>query len=489
MDKLRTVVVVVLLLGVFFRFHHLDLKVYWFDEAITSHMLSGHHSWDVKQELQGRVIGIGEFMNYLRPSESFQDVAAVLIGEDGGQPLPYYVMAWLWLRLWGLWDGDTVVALRSLSAAFGFVALPLMYWLCMELFGSKRIALTAVILLAVSPFHVVYSQEARSYSLWVAVVLLSGVCLLQAVRVKTFAVWSAYSLVMALCFYVHFYSVLVAAGHGAYLVLTRERLRGYALAMACAFLLFSPWLYVVASHWDVVSQTTAWTAVRTTKEHLVAGFSCGLASLFLDYNFGARYPLFLAVPLVFAALAFIFHSVRRFSLDANRNQICFVFALMAACGLSIIGQDLLFGGLRSTVPRYMVPLYLGVQICAAHYLAERRRLLAAVLAIGLLSCALYSQSQVWWNKDMDEGLPHAAAAINLSERPLIVTDGNLGYLWSLGYLLTPKAIVLIADGNDTVPGGYSEVFLYKASKEMGVRVEGRYRLVKVDGCKDLWRVH
>lgn len=40
-------------------------------------------------------------------------------------------------------------------------------------------------LIAVSPFHVLYAQEAREYSLWTVTILLSSAALLRAMRVKT----------------------------------------------------------------------------------------------------------------------------------------------------------------------------------------------------------------------------------------------------------------------------------------------------------------
>ena len=40
-----------------------------------------------------------------------------------------------------------------------------MYWLCLELFESSVTAWLAVAIIAISPFQIVYAQEARPYSL------------------------------------------------------------------------------------------------------------------------------------------------------------------------------------------------------------------------------------------------------------------------------------------------------------------------------------
>lgn len=72
-----------------------------------------------------------------------------------------YMLSFAW-RVFG----DTDLAVRSLSIVFGLATLAVGYALARELFGRPA-ALIATALLAVHPWHIYISQEARSYpELW-----------------------------------------------------------------------------------------------------------------------------------------------------------------------------------------------------------------------------------------------------------------------------------------------------------------------------------
>jgi uncharacterized membrane protein len=56
--SLRFLIIVLLVLGVFFRFLNLDRKVYWDDETITSLRVSGYTIEEMSQQVfDGSVIG------------------------------------------------------------------------------------------------------------------------------------------------------------------------------------------------------------------------------------------------------------------------------------------------------------------------------------------------------------------------------------------------------------------------------------------------
>jgi uncharacterized membrane protein len=56
--SLRFLIIVLLVLGVFFRFVNLDRKVYWDDETITSLRVSGYTIEEMSQQVfDGSVIG------------------------------------------------------------------------------------------------------------------------------------------------------------------------------------------------------------------------------------------------------------------------------------------------------------------------------------------------------------------------------------------------------------------------------------------------
>jgi 4-amino-4-deoxy-L-arabinose transferase-like glycosyltransferase len=86
----------------------------------------------------------------------------------------YYILAWLWSRVFG----SGAVAIRSLSASIGVVVIPVCYLAARQLLNRRAGAIAAV-LAALSPALIWYSQEARSYEL---LILTSAGALLFFVR-------------------------------------------------------------------------------------------------------------------------------------------------------------------------------------------------------------------------------------------------------------------------------------------------------------------
>jgi mannosyltransferase len=111
----------------------------------------GHQSFDSGETVTAARI--------LHPTYAATFAAYSTIERSG--PL-YYTLAWVWMHLFGTGE----VALRSLSAIFGTATIPIVYLLGRELF-SRRAALIAALLAAASPDLLWYSQEARSYPLFI----------------------------------------------------------------------------------------------------------------------------------------------------------------------------------------------------------------------------------------------------------------------------------------------------------------------------------
>jgi uncharacterized membrane protein len=108
------------------------------------------------------------------------DVIKLVIQEDNHPPV-YFVLAYLWNKLF--FDRGEYVSLwgmRSLAVFWGVISIPLMYFISKFIFKSRSIALIAAILIAISPYAVFISQEARHYTLAVVFVLASLGCFLRA---------------------------------------------------------------------------------------------------------------------------------------------------------------------------------------------------------------------------------------------------------------------------------------------------------------------
>jgi mannosyltransferase len=129
---------------------------------------------------------------------------------------PYYLL----LRTWpGL--GTTEIGVRALSLVAGVAALPLLIAFGAR-FLSRRVGLLAGFFLAISPLHILHSQNARGYALAALLVLLSCFFLLESVRRPSWWAGAGYVTASALAVYAHFFAGLVLLAQWASLPLLRR---------------------------------------------------------------------------------------------------------------------------------------------------------------------------------------------------------------------------------------------------------------------------
>ena len=496
---LKALIVVLLGLGIFFRFVNIDKKVYWLDEAYTSLRISGHtRSEYVTETFANQVISVKDLQKYvqLQPDKEFRDTLDALTGNSEHPPL-YYLLASLWVRLFG----TTPAVTRSLSALISLLAFPCIYWLCLELFESSLTAWIAVAIIAVSPFHVLYAQEARQYSLWIVTILLSCAALLHAMRVRTIRNWGIYAVSLALGFYTFLFSALVAIAHGVYVIIT-ERFRltkaslAYLLALLDGVLVFVPWIVVIATNLNRIDKATAGAQQRQEPLFLVKTWISDLGQVFLDFKLGT-----FTAPLILLLVGYALYFLYR---RGPKQASSFIFIGLGITALSIMLADLTLGFKLSTRPRYLIPAYLIIQVAIAYLLSTQilcakswqrqfwKGVLVLLISGGILSCAISSQSETWWNKGNTEN-PELAQIINQAPRPLIVSNNqflNPDDLLSLSYLLEPEVQLQLVSGSTIpkIPQGFSDVFLYNPSDELKAGLEKEHKLDLVSKRGKLWSV-
>ncbi len=331
---LRFFIIILLVIGVFFRFVNLDKKVYWFDEAITSLRISGYtESEIVKQVCNGREIGVEDLQKYQHSAlgKTLADTVTSLRVEDSQHPPLYYMMA----RIWVQWFGDSVAATRSLSAVISLLAFPCIYWLCLELFNSSLTGWVAVALIAVSPFHVLYAQEAREYSLWIVTILLSSAALLRAMRLKTKLSWGMYASTVALGLYAYPLTGLVTIGHGIYVIAIEsfrlsQRVISYLLASLVGLLAFTPWIWVMITESDQINRTTFWLYMKSPWLVTLKNLTVFLSYFFIDFDYDLkrgtagsilRYTIPYLIPFILALVGYaIYFLCRNTPKQGNRSR-------------------------------------------------------------------------------------------------------------------------------------------------------------------------
>ncbi|MCT7984191.1 glycosyltransferase family 39 protein [Laspinema sp. A4] len=163
----------ILILGTVLRFAQLEAKPIWLDEILTGLFSLGQSYEKIPLDA---VFPLAQFVDIFRlnSSSSCGQIAETVARESTHPPL-FFCLTHGWLRGdWGSWIWQT----RSLSAWFGVGAIAAMYGLNRIAF-SRQAGVMGAAVMAVSPFAVYLSQEARHYTLPMLLVILSLMGLIQ----------------------------------------------------------------------------------------------------------------------------------------------------------------------------------------------------------------------------------------------------------------------------------------------------------------------
>ncbi|WP_448268397.1 glycosyltransferase family 39 protein [Nostoc sp. DSM 114159] len=499
-NRLRFLIVVLLMVGIFFRFFNLDRKVYWHDETFTSLRISGYTSNEAKQQIfNGRIINKESFAKFQNPNmeKGLRDTIISLEVDDPQHPPLYYILARLWVGIFG----NSVTVIRSLSAFISLLIFPSIYWLCRELFKSSAwVSEVAIALMAISPIHLVYAQEAREYILWIVTVLLCSASLLRALRLESqggvlrILNWGMYAITLVLSLYTFLFSGFVIVAHGIYVIATAKfrftrTVKAYLLASLAGFLAFTPWIQVVIVNLLQLKSSTAWTKRHLPLDDLIKSWLLQLNRIFIDLDLGFENPFtYVITPFFLVLFGYSIYFICR---KTNYKIWLFIITLIMVPALPLMLPDLLFGGIRSLAERYLLISYLGIQLSVTYLLATqlhnkslvRRRIWQIIMGLviigGLVSYGVSSQADTWWSKVISSGNPQVAKIINQTNHPLLISNDsgiNYGNVFSLSYLLQPKVQYQLVKGRSipNIPDGFTDIFLLNPSDTWRQQIETNY---------------
>jgi mannosyltransferase len=158
---------------------------------------------------------------------SFGHMLHEVKASESNPPL-YYVLAWGWAKEFG----RTEWGIRSLSALFGALTVPLGYPIGRQL-ASRRVGLILTGLLAFNPMLIWYSQEARSYALLVFFGALSFLFFLRALDTRRGRELAFWALASALALGSHYFAFFAVGTEAVWLaVALRDRWKVVLPALA-----------------------------------------------------------------------------------------------------------------------------------------------------------------------------------------------------------------------------------------------------------------
>ncbi len=161
----------IVFLGLVLRFYNLGKESLWLDEA-ASYFISN--------------------------STSIGDVWTAAFNDH--HPPLHFISLWA-VRLLG----SSEFWLRFPSACAGIITIVVIFLLVREI-ANEKAGLISALLLAVSPLHIYYSQEARMYAFAVLFVAISYYAFFKACKSRQWYDWTLFGVACAAALYSHFYT-------------------------------------------------------------------------------------------------------------------------------------------------------------------------------------------------------------------------------------------------------------------------------------------
>jgi uncharacterized membrane protein len=509
-------VAVILAIAIFFRFYNIDKKIYWIDEVHTSLRVAGYEKVEFAETAPaGKIITIDELHQFqrLNPERGWGDTINALAHNAEHTPI-YYLITRLAMQLFG----SSVAVTRGVAAAISLLVFPSIYWLCLELVQSRIVGAIAMSLVAVSPLHIIYAQEARQYSLFTVTILLSSIALLKAISRKEgtgnreqgignrearsetgflakisvfydkfpqkpgFFAWVIYAATVSLNLYSHLISILVILGHGIYVIFCHRKrdFFNYLLALGAGILTLIPWIVIYLLNSNKIG---GWVGRDISLPTLLQRWLINLTALFFDVQISVKQRLFdveagqdwllsvgnpwvYVMPLILILVGYSLYFVFRYT---DKPVWLFIFTLIGSTALPLMLPDIISGGQRSGIPRYLIPSYVGIELAVAYAIAYHLNLdknnqfisiiqskqkiwqgiFIALITLGIISATISAEAETWWHKYSSYYNPEVAQIINQTENPLVISpQERVSRITSLSYKLKSKAKLLLIQNQD-----------------------------------------
>ncbi len=192
------------------------------------------------QELRG-----DETFGYFFSLQSFSNIVKQTIELKEPHPVAGYFIEKVWLAV----AGHSEFSLRFVSAWCGTLAVALLLGLAMELALSREVALAAACLLTVTPYTIWHSQDARMYSMSLALTLASTLYAMRWLQRRDRSNALVYVGVSWLALQTHYFAVFVLLAQNLFVLgrgfvnrRLRSGIRSWLLLQLALGVLYLPWL-------------------------------------------------------------------------------------------------------------------------------------------------------------------------------------------------------------------------------------------------------
>jgi uncharacterized membrane protein len=303
----------VVVLAAILRFWHLDSKALWLDEIISALIALGHSLEDVPLET---ILPLSTLIQQLLTEQvpiSCPNIVQTMATQDTHPPL-FFCLMYQWVRWLNPLELSLAWKLRSLPALFGVAGVLAVYFLNRIAF-SPRAGLLGAVLMAVSPFGIYLSQEARHYTLAVLLISLALVALIKiqqnlySQQPPRIGVWLFWVITNTIGWYVHYFFILATVAQVFTLMvlmyqqrqfLARYSWLAFSLSIVGIALLYLPWFPVMIDHFT--SPEAGWLP---PPQNIVPLFQALVAGILMVIVLPVEgQPLAIALPMILLMLGF-----------------------------------------------------------------------------------------------------------------------------------------------------------------------------------------
>ena len=350
--------VIVTLLAFALRVYRLDAQSYWIDEGWTLHYAA------------------------LTPAQLWHTLQTTRVVP----PLYHFLTLY-----WSVLVGNGEYAMRFLSVICGTLSVPLTMRFGKAL-GDVRLGFVAALLMAVSPYQIWHSQDARNYTMLTAAALMSMGSFVVVWQGRWEWRWQMlYILGMAWALFTHYHALILIGVQGLFLSVTwllqpkgifglRRLYLHWGMLLLITLGLFGLWLYfglgALKDYYNWIPQPTLWeTYVRSA----------------IAYSVGELVPMplsvWLSLAFVVLFLGGLIYAARRSWRNWHSHHM---LALLMIYTLAPNLAAWLYGEVRTPVylERYLIPVQVGYLLAVA----------MGVLAISDGARAVLGRAQLRWSR-------------------------------------------------------------------------------------------
>jgi uncharacterized membrane protein len=517
--------ILIISIGIFFKFYSLDYKLFWIDEISTIQHTSGIPDKDYPAMVPvNEIKNINFYKDLYHLKKQPLTIGSELKGLFHSRNLNplHYPLLMIWYRL----AGDEPSDFRLFGVFIFILTLPFLFLLSKSLFDSNLAGWITVSLYSVSPFIHLFAQEARYYILWSFILIVLNYLFLQSIERKNLKWWVGYAFVVALSLYASPVSIVIIFGHLIFVLLTRRNLVEVSfISILSGFILYLPWALKLYFNLNAVITSLSW---QSNAEQHISFFFPLLGQFFYLFSiFSSPVDFFyvfdqasknvpwaakIAFSLNFIVLALVVNAFV-FLLKKTEKETKYFLLLMILPGLLFFYiLDLVRNGMTSWWWRYLIFTAAGVILVVTSFLREKIEkgnliysfIFIALASIGIGSMFSVSGARHWtlgrkWDCYIED-----ARLFSTSSKPLLITDFafNHGMINSMVVLLecdsenidilraSPDidSVEKMIDGKD-----YSDIYVFHASDELIENLKSQFGekidSLDVEGTSPVWKIN